>query len=307
MALKQGLTSPEVKKLQTGLNLLGFDCGKADGIFGKKTKDAVEDFQDSVDLYEDGIVGYNTGSAYNAKVAAEFRVSLEIPSQNPTKTTTKLRLVNVRCDKHGDGFSAMDMREDVAVKFRKVREFINSLGGIVTSAGCGRPLSLGGGKSQSDTSFHYFFGAFDLSLGSGMKNADTDPFVIVDDGDGYWRVWARVTSDTIENRTLKAVVAWTKNKKLYTKTVETTGRFVDFTEACKANGFERIRRRKSFTKGLRYTAAEWWHFQYEVGLIVGESTFGEELLKVYDEGTIRKKFRGNWNILKYARFGKEFN
>lgn len=303
--LKLNSRSDEVKKLQSGLNDLSFDCGKPDGVFGKNTHAAVVKFQDSVDLYEDGKVGNDTAEKYNLAVKPEFRITLTV-TQTPIQTGTKLKLVSVRCDKHKDGFSSMDMREDVAKPFIVIRKRINNLGGIVTSAGCGRPLSMGGGKAQSPTSFHYAFMAFDLALSSGMTSVN-DPFVITDDGDGYWRVWARVTSEEIEVQTLKATIAKTVSGKLIVETAEATGRFVDFTAIAKENGFERIRRRASFTKRKSYSAAEWWHFQYEKDLVVGVSTFGGELLKVYDEARIKREFRGDWNSLKYAKFGDGFD
>ena len=43
--LKKGSRGNSVVALQTYLNLIGFDCGKADGIFGTKTENAVKDFK----------------------------------------------------------------------------------------------------------------------------------------------------------------------------------------------------------------------------------------------------------------------
>ena len=40
-------------------------------------------------------------------------------------------------------------------------------------------------------------------------------------------------------------------------------------------------------------AAEWWHFQWESGLVEGASTFGQELLKVYSETTLEET--APWN------------
>ncbi len=37
--------SSVVKKVQKKLNKLGYDCGKADGIYGTKTKNAIKNFQ----------------------------------------------------------------------------------------------------------------------------------------------------------------------------------------------------------------------------------------------------------------------
>ena len=50
----------QVMVLQWLLNAKGFDCGKADGIFGKRTQTAVRQFQGANNLTVDGIVGKNT-------------------------------------------------------------------------------------------------------------------------------------------------------------------------------------------------------------------------------------------------------
>jgi N-acetylmuramoyl-L-alanine amidase len=47
----------DVADLQSRLSSLGFDCGKADGIFGPRTETAVMDFQHNRGLAEDGKVG----------------------------------------------------------------------------------------------------------------------------------------------------------------------------------------------------------------------------------------------------------
>ena len=61
--LKKGSRGDDVKLLQETLNGLGYDCGKADGIFGKNTKNAVERFQTAQGLKADGIVGRLTWTA----------------------------------------------------------------------------------------------------------------------------------------------------------------------------------------------------------------------------------------------------
>ena len=50
----------DVRAVQAGLNLLGFDAGREDGIFGDRTGRAVHDFQRNVGLPPDGIVGVTT-------------------------------------------------------------------------------------------------------------------------------------------------------------------------------------------------------------------------------------------------------
>ena len=57
------LRGEDVREHQVDLNALGFDCGVADGIFGKKTDAAVRAFQAANKLEVDGIVGPKTRSA----------------------------------------------------------------------------------------------------------------------------------------------------------------------------------------------------------------------------------------------------
>jgi N-acetylmuramoyl-L-alanine amidase len=53
----------DVRALQAAMNLLGFDSGKEDGIFGARTDRAVIEFQRNVGLPTDGIVGVTTLAA----------------------------------------------------------------------------------------------------------------------------------------------------------------------------------------------------------------------------------------------------
>jgi N-acetylmuramoyl-L-alanine amidase len=55
----------DVRVLQSQLNLLGFDAGKEDGIFGPRTDRAARDFQRNVGLPDDGIVGASTIEAFS--------------------------------------------------------------------------------------------------------------------------------------------------------------------------------------------------------------------------------------------------
>jgi N-acetylmuramoyl-L-alanine amidase len=60
----------DVRALQGRLNLLGFDPGREDGIFGDQTAQAVRDFQLNVGLRPDGIVGPSTTDALDRLLAA---------------------------------------------------------------------------------------------------------------------------------------------------------------------------------------------------------------------------------------------
>lgn len=67
--LKPGDTGAQVKLLQQGLIALGFSPGKADGDYGPTTQTAVEKFQLSKGLAEDGIVGSQTLAALQQALA----------------------------------------------------------------------------------------------------------------------------------------------------------------------------------------------------------------------------------------------
>lgn len=64
LSLKEPMMRGEdVQKVQERLNELGFNCGTADGVFGKKTEIAVKNFQSDTGLKDDGIVGKKTAKA----------------------------------------------------------------------------------------------------------------------------------------------------------------------------------------------------------------------------------------------------
>lgn len=66
--IRLGCYGDAVTKLQNNLNQLGYDCGKADGIFGQNTRTAVMSFQNAHGLKIDGIVGEQTMAALNAEL-----------------------------------------------------------------------------------------------------------------------------------------------------------------------------------------------------------------------------------------------
>ncbi len=55
----------DVVSLQQRLTTLGFDCGKVDGIFGKRTNAALQEFQKSVGLVQDGVAASLTFEAFH--------------------------------------------------------------------------------------------------------------------------------------------------------------------------------------------------------------------------------------------------
>tara|TARA_Y100001938_G_C8092612_1_gene435993 strand:+ start:1502 stop:2242 length:741 start_codon:yes stop_codon:yes gene_type:complete len=66
--LRKGSKNSAVKVVQAQLNNLGFQCGFADGIFGRKTQKAVRKFQLANGLVADAIVGALTWNKLFSKV-----------------------------------------------------------------------------------------------------------------------------------------------------------------------------------------------------------------------------------------------
>lgn len=88
--LSLGNSNDAVKTLQENLNALGFNCGKADGIFGSNTKKQVMRFQEKYNLDADGIAGPLTLEKIKAVVKL-----INSTSQN-TKYKVTASLLNIR-------------------------------------------------------------------------------------------------------------------------------------------------------------------------------------------------------------------
>lgn len=82
-AFSRGDYSSEVKKLQNFLNWAGFDCGTADGAFGKNTEKAVIAFQKAAGLEADGEFG-----SMSLAAAKKYVPSANTSVSHPAKTST---------------------------------------------------------------------------------------------------------------------------------------------------------------------------------------------------------------------------
>ena len=271
MVLEQGSKNKTVTQLQNALNRLGFASGKADGHFGDKTEDAVIAFQESENLYADGIVGPVT---FETLQDALHRLNLELYA--PDQESTRLPLVRVDADPMGEGYNRFNLRADVADAYGHVRKVVVAAGGLITSSGAIRSLTTPVNPSRSATSLHYLGRALDLYIWSGMQNPEKDPFIIVYEGERYFRVYARASKG--KHKTLKAA---TKDHREGGDKV--SAKVIDLTSLFEEQGFARIKARRSFFRGGTYLGAEWWHFQNTNGLFSEVTTYGSELLRLYTE------------------------
>lgn len=83
--LKRGDSGDAVRKLQEQLNQRGFDCGKADGSFGKKTEAAVKAFEATIGIDADGIAWPYVIAMLGGQEAIDFTTP-----QTANRSTRKL-------------------------------------------------------------------------------------------------------------------------------------------------------------------------------------------------------------------------
>lgn len=287
-----------------------------DGLYGPRTESAVLAFQEYEGVLADGIVGPQTMEALE-NAYARRQVELSSPGflfedlDDRVATTEQLEdmqqripLVRVNMDAWGEGYGRITMRADAARSLEAVREVLHAHGALLTTSGGIRSLNANVSANRSATSMHYIGRAVDLFVYSGMNETETDPYVVrpraadplgnETPGPGrYWTVYARCEKDgpLSEERAFDDAVTY-RNRK---SGVSCSGRFLNLTKLFQDNNFRAIRARSTFLRGGSWLGAEWWHFQYEKGLVKGVSTFGGELLRTFPrstvEGTAPWKFR----------------
>ncbi len=76
--LKRGDKGDAVRRVQERLNELGYDCGKADGVFGSDTREALLYFQGDAGLRESGIATEATQRKLFASSAPEYRIYVQL-------------------------------------------------------------------------------------------------------------------------------------------------------------------------------------------------------------------------------------
>lgn len=128
--LKQGSTGDLVKQVQTKLIRWGYMSGKADGIFGSKTKEGVKYFQRKNGLSADGIVGTKTAQAMG--------ISLKSTSSSSSSTSsTDLNLLArvVYGESRGEPYTGQVAVAAVVLNRVKSSSFPNTIAGVVYQSG----------------------------------------------------------------------------------------------------------------------------------------------------------------------------
>jgi Putative peptidoglycan binding domain len=302
--LEIGSTGVAVYWLGRNLIHLGEAQLAASSKYDKEMEDAIVRFQTKYGLFSDGEVGIHTRrklhELYRAKLKSKYGA-----------TNGLVAVSSAQADKFKNGFTSFRTRQDVAELLDSIKIELNGKGALLTSAGGIRDLTdLAKDSSMSATSFHYTGRAIDLAVSAGMENPDKDPYIVVAEdakgreGSRLHRVYARATGGA--KMTLKAV---TYEEPLGAKSV--TDNFVDLTQLMLASGFERIRAKpkfydtESYSADQRYKSAEWWHFQYQIGLMHGHSTFGGELQLIWPRTQLENSVP--WKIGAELIFGESWN
>ncbi len=181
------------------------------------------------------------------------------------------------------------LQRDAAERLEVARAVISASGTVLTSHGGLRTLDAELTPTRSPVSLHYLGRAIDLCITSGMQGPD-DPYLVIQDGieDGFplWRVLGVIGSDRAAassdtDAAAVGAVIWTGRPGEVLSSRPRVGAFVDLTAMLEAASWQRIPARPGWETD--YTAVEWWHFEYREGLQPGVSTFGEELLELYDD------------------------
>ena len=128
--LKQGSKGDLVKAAQTKLIKWGYLTGRADGIFGAKTKAAVIKFQRKNGLTADGIIGTRTAQALGISLSSNT-------SSSQTTSSTNLNLLArvVYGEARGEPYTGQVAVAAVVLNRVKSSSFPNTVAGVVYQSG----------------------------------------------------------------------------------------------------------------------------------------------------------------------------
>ena len=129
--LKQGSKGDLVKEVQTKLIKWGYLTGRADGIFGAKTKSAVIKFQRKNGLTADGIIGTRTAQALGISLSSNTSSS----SQTTSSTNLNLLARVVYGEARGEPYTGQVAVAAVVLNRVKSSSFPNTVAGVVYQSG----------------------------------------------------------------------------------------------------------------------------------------------------------------------------
>lgn len=213
---------------------------------------------------------------------------IEVPGEFTVATPNsngKIPFTEVPTDAYKKTFL---LRKDAAEAYKKIYDEVKKNGGKMIIAGGLRTLDTKAGVGASKKSLHYIGRAFDIAIKFGLQNVKKDPYLVTVDENNRWVVWCKTNNTNFPEIELDAIV-WKPNTGGINNREKVKARVFNFTEIAKKYGFSRIRGWPNFYKvGDQYDEAEWWHYQYQAGLVAGGSVYGEEMLLVYPKEVAEK-------------------
>lgn len=131
--LKQGSTGSQVKTLQTKLINWGYMTGKADGIFGSKTKAGVIYFQRRNGLAADGIVGAKTAAALGMSLSSSSGGNSS--SNNSSSSNLNLLARVIYGEARGEPYTGQVAIAAVVLNRVRSSSFPNTVAGVIYQSG----------------------------------------------------------------------------------------------------------------------------------------------------------------------------
>ncbi len=133
--VKVGSTGATVKTIQTKLKRWGYYTGSVDGIFGAKTKSAVQYFQRRNGLTADGIVGSATAKAMGITLSGTASSGGTTSSGKLSNSDLYLLSCCVYGEARGESYTGKVAVAAVILNRVKSSAFPNSISGVIYQAG----------------------------------------------------------------------------------------------------------------------------------------------------------------------------
>ena len=133
--VKVGSTGATVKTIQTKLKRWGYYTGSVDGIFGAKTKAAVQYFQRKNGLTADGIVGSATAKAMGVSLSGTTSTATTTSSANISNSDLYLLSCCIYGEARGESYTGKVAVAAVILNRVKSSAFPNSISGVIYQTG----------------------------------------------------------------------------------------------------------------------------------------------------------------------------
>lgn len=133
--VKVGSTGATVKTIQTKLKRWGYYTGSVDGIFGAKTKSAVQYFQRQNGLTADGIVGSATAKAMGVSLTGTASASASTTASSISNSDLYLLSCCVYGEARGESYTGKVAVAAVILNRVRSSSFPNSISGVIYQAG----------------------------------------------------------------------------------------------------------------------------------------------------------------------------